>query len=592
LNTPQIIAVSIIIAMMVAFVWGRLRYDVVAAVGLIAAVVTGIVPAKDAFSGFSDDIVIIVASALVVSAAIARSGVMERGLAMASPLLRTTSLQVLVLAGAVGILSAFIKNIGALAMLIPVAFQIAKRNGTSVSVYLMPMAFAALLGGIVTLVGTSPNIIVARLRQELVGQPFGMFDFAPVGIGLAVAGIAFLAVGWRLIPRDRTGATTLGEAINIKDYTTEALVTEHSNLAGGSLADLKSLSPGGVTVAGIVRGGARISVPLPDAKLAEGDLVLLRGDPEALEQLVSAAKLELAAGRPIEILADPSIEAGSIEAVIGPNSLLIGTSARRASLYDRYGINLVAVSRARERFTERLRDIDLREGDVVVLNGDPTVMPQRMGDLGLLPLVERTLMLGSRRKGWIAVTILIATIAVLALGVMPVPMTFFAAAVALVLFRALPLRDAYEAIEWPILVMLAALIPVSEALRTTGTTDLISTFLSGVAQSLPAWGAVGLIMVVAMAVTPFLNNAATVLVMAPIAAGFASGLGYKPDAFLMAVAIGAACDFLTPIGHQCNTLVLGPGGYKFGDYARLGLPLSLLVVVLGIPLILLVWPLR
>jgi di/tricarboxylate transporter len=589
-TTPQLLAVTIMAAMMVLFVWGRLRYDVVAALGLLAAVAVGIVPVKEAFSGFSDDIVIIVASALVVSAAIGRSGVMERGLALVAPYARTTSLQVLVLAGTVGVLSAFIKNIGALAMLIPVAFQLSKRSGTPVSVYLMPMAFAALLGGIVTLVGTSPNIIVARLRQELIGQPFGMFDFAPVGIGLAVAGIAFLGVGWRLIPKDRTGSASLGEAIDIKDYTTEARVPAGSIAAGRPLSDLKAMSTGGVTFTGIVRKGSRVAAPLPDAAVAEGDIVLLQGDPEALEQLVSAAGLELDRDRPIEILADPTTEAGSTEAVVGPTSLLVGTSARRASLYDRYGINLMAVSRSNKRFSERLRDIDLKAGDVLVLHGDPAVMPQRMTDLGLLPLVERTVMLGSRRKGWIAVSVLLATVAVLAFGLVPVPMAFFGAAVALVLFRALPLRDAYGAIEWPILVMLAALIPVSEALRTTGTTDLISTLLSGVAQSLPPWGAVALIMVVAMAVTPFLNNAATVLVMAPIAAAFASALGYKPDAFLMATAIGAACDFLTPIGHQCNTLVLGPGGYKFGDYARLGLPLSLLVVLLGVPLILLVWP--
>jgi di/tricarboxylate transporter len=580
------------VAMMTLFVWGRLRYDVVSAVGLLTAVLAGVVPAKKAFSGFGDDIVIIVASALVVSAAVGRSGIMERALALVSPYARTTSLQVLVLAGSVGFLSAFIKNIGALAMLVPVAFQFAKRNGTPVSFYLMPMAFAALLGGMVTLVGTSPNIIVSRVRQELVGQPFGMFDFAPVGVILAAVGIGFLSFGWRLIPSGRSGSSALSAAIEIKDYSTEARVTDKSVTSAGSLAELKALSSHGVTITGIVRAGTRVAAPLPDAKLAEGDIVLLRGDPEALEQLVSIAKLELDAGRPIEILADPTTEAESIEAVVGPNSLLVGSSARRASLYDRYGINLLAVSRSNNRFTERLRDIRLREGDVLVLHGDPGVMPQRLGDLGLLPLVERTVMLGNRRKGWIAVSVLLATIALLVFGYVPVQIAFFAAAVALVLFRALPLREAYEAIEWPILVMLAALIPVSEALQTTGTTGLISTALSDVAHSLPIWGAVAMIMVAAMLVTPFLNNAATVLVMAPIAAGFAGGLGYKPDAFLMAVAIGAACDFLTPIGHQCNTLVLGPGGYRFGDYSRLGLPLSLLVVLLGVPLILLIWPVR
>ena len=591
MTTPQILSVCVIVGTMALFLWGRLRYDVVAALALLAAVTAGIVPTNQAFSGFSDDIVIIVGSALVVSAAVGRSGMLERAFAFLAPFARTTQLQVLLLAGAVGILSAFIKNIGALAMLIPIAFQLAKQRGTSVSIYLMPMSFAALLGGMVTLVGTSPNIIVARLRGEILGQPFGMFDFAPVGIGLALAGLAFLAVGWRLIPRDRRGAVSLDEALDIQDYTTEARITAESLVAGKTVSDLMRLA-GGVTVTAIMRAETGPASPLPDAVLRDGDSVLLRGDPEALEQVVAAARLKLEGEDRPEDSGDPAEEIAVVEAVVAPNSSLIEVSARRISLHERFGITLLAVSRSNKRFIKRLRDIKLRAGDVVVLQGHRSLMPARMNDLGLLPLVERSLKLGSARRSWIAITILAVTIGLVGAGVVPVASGFFGAAVGLVLFRALPLRDAYEAIEWPILVMLGALIPVSESLRTTGTTDLLGSLLAAAAQSLPPWGAVTLILVAAMAVTPFLNNAATVLVMAPIAAGFAAGLGYRPDAFLMAVAIGAACDFLTPIGHQCNTLVMGPGGYKFGDYARLGLPLSILVVVLGVPLILLVWPLH
>jgi di/tricarboxylate transporter len=262
------------------------------------------------------------------------------------------------------------------------------------------------------------------------------------------------------------------------------------------------------------------------------------------------------------------------------------------AVHERFGLNILAVSRSNKRFTERLRDIKLRAGDVLVLQGDLELVPERMRELGLLPLVERTLQLGSARRAWITMTIVAATVIALAFGLVPVTVAFFGAAALLILFGALPIREAYESIEWPILVMLGTLIPVSDALRTTGTTDLFAGWLSHAASGLPPWGALTLILVAAMAVTPFLNNAATVLVMAPIAAGFATGLGYKPDAFLMAVAVGAACDFLTPIGHQCNTLVMGPGGYRFGDYARLGLPLSIIVIVIGVPLILAVWPLR
>ena len=590
MTTPQLLAVAIIVGMMGLFLWGRLRYDLVGALALLAAIAAGIVSPKEAFSGFSDDIVIIVASALVVSAAIGRSGIMENALRHVAPYARTTQSQVIVLVAAVTVLSAVIKNIGALAMLIPVAFQIARKTNKSPSVFLMPMSFGALLGGIVTLIGTSPNIIVARVRSEMTGEPFSMFDFTPVGLGIAVAGVAFLAVGYRLIPHDRRGAATLNEALDIKDYVTEAAIPDSSPVVGQTVSDLKRMAED-VTVTGVVRNKTRSIAPLPDTKLREGDIVLLEGEPDALERAVSRASLDLEGGDRSVAVEDPTHEVGVVEAVIGPNSMLIGHSAKRLALHERFRLNLIAVSRSNKRFTERLRDITLRSGDVVALQGDLAVLPERLKEFGLLPLAERNLAIGSTRRGWIALSILAVTIIALAFSLVPIAVAFFGAAVLLVLFGALPLREAYEAIEWPILVMLAALIPVSDALRTTGTTDILAGWLTGVAGALPAWGALALILVAAMAVTPFLNNAATVLVMAPIAAGFASGLGYRPDAFLMAVAIGAACDFLTPIGHQCNTLVMGPGGYKFGDYARLGLPLSLLVIALAVPLILFFWPL-
>ena len=594
MTTPQALALGIVAAMMALFVWGRFRYDLVAAAALIAAVAVGIVPAKEAFGGFSDDIVIIVASALLVSAAVARSGVLEAGLRRLGPYARSTQAQVIVLVAAVTVLSAFVKNIGALAMLMPAAFQIARRSDTSPSAFLMPMAFGSLLGGIVTLVGTSPNIIVSRLRGELTGEPFKMFDFAPVGLGIALAGVAFLAVGYRLLPRDRRGTASLHAALDIKDYTTEARVTPASEVAGQTVAELARLADESVSVSvtGLVRNKTRSATPLPDARLNPGDIVLLKGEPDALEQVVARAGLELEGeDRPTET-ADPTSPVGVIEGVIGPNAVLIGQSAKRLDLHERYRINLLAVSRSGERITERLREINLRAGDVIVLQGNLDEMPDRLKELGVLPLAERAVALGRTRRAWISMGVLAATIALVAFDVVPVAVAFFGAAVALVLFGALPVREAYDSVEWPILVMLGALIPVSEAVRTTGATDLIAGYLSVAAGALPPAGALGLILVAAMAVTPFLNNAATVLVMAPIAVSLAGSLGYRPDAFLMAVAVGAACDFLTPIGHQCNTLVMGPGGYRFGDYARLGAPLSLLVVLIGVPLIMLVWPMR
>jgi di/tricarboxylate transporter len=589
---PQMLSFAIVAGMMALFVWGRLRYDLVAVLSLLAAVLVGIVPADKAFTGFSDDIVIIVASALLVSAAVAKSGVLEAALNRVSPYLRTTQIQVVVLVGVVTVLSAFVKNIGALAMMIPVAFQIARRTNTPPSSFLMPMAFGSLLGGIVTLVGTSPNIIVSRVRGELLGEPFGMFDFTPVGIGIALAGVLFLAFGYRLLPQGRRGAASLDEALNIKDYVTEARVTSESEVIGQTVADLHKLANDEVKVAAIIRKETRSSTPLPDATIRENDLLMLEGEPDALESAVARAGLKLSREHHPPETDEATDEIGVIEAVIGPNSVLSGHSAERIGLYERFQVNLIAVSRSGQRFKERLRTITLRPGDVIVLQGNLKRLPDTLRDLGSLPLAARGIRLGSARRSLLPLAILAAAMVIVAFNILPVAIAFFGAGVLMILFGALTLREAYETVEWPIIVMLGALIPVSESIRTTGGTDLIAGWLSAAANMLPPTGALVLIMIAAMVVTPFLNNAATVLVMAPIAASFAGQLGFKPDAFLMATAIGAACDFLTPIGHQCNTLVMGPGGYRFGDYWRLGLPLSIIVVVVGIPLIMLVWPLQ
>jgi di/tricarboxylate transporter len=587
----QTIAFAVLAGMMALFIGGRLRYDLVAVVALLVSVFAGVVPHKAAFSGFSDDIVIIVASALVVSAAVARSGVMEAALQRLSPYITSLQLQVIVLVVTVTVLSAFVKNIGALAMMIPVAFQMAQRSNASPSLFLMPMAFGSLLGGLITLVGTSPNIIVSRIREEMTGQPFSMFDFTPVGLGLAAAGVALLAFGYRLLPSGRRAAPTLEEALDIPDYMTEARVTAGSALIGQTVGELSKRSDDEVVVTGIMRNKTGVTTPLPDAVLREDDIVLLEGDPEALERAVKRTDLELEGeDRPTgtEHSAD---EIGGIEAVVGPTSILVGQSAGRLTLHESFNVNLLAVSRSSTRFTERLRDIILRTGDVLVLRGNLAQLPETLKELGCLPLAPREIRLGNVRRALVPIGILGGAMALTALGVLPVAIAFFTAAALVVLLGALSLREAYEAIEWPILVMLGALIPVSESIRSTGGADLIAGWLSQVAHLLPSYGALALIMVAAMAVTPFLNNAATVLVMAPIAASFAGQLGFRPDAFLMAVAVGAGCDFLTPIGHQCNTLVMGPGGYRFGDYWRLGLPLSLLVIGLGVPLILIAWPL-
>ena len=592
MTLPQYLSIATLVGMMGLFIWGRLRYDVVAIVALLASIAIGIVKPADAFKGFSDDIVIIVGSALVISAAVQRSGVIERALRLVSKRVTSIRAQLLVLTGSVGVASALVKNIGALAMMIPAAFQMAKKSDASPSVYLMPMSFASLLGGLMTLVGTSPNIIVSRSREQMTGEPFGMFDYTPVGACLLAMGLVYLAVAYRLIPRDRRAAPTMGEALDIKGYVTEVVLEEGATPIGETVAAFLDRHEHEVTITQMLRAGMR-SAPTADMVLREGDTLILGGEPDALERVIAGDRLTLEGehreNRDDE--AEAGSEVGVIEAVVNVGSPLEGQTAGRLALQARFGVNLIAISRQGERLSRRLANTELRAGDVIVLQGTLERLPEKLRTLGCLPLAERELRLGTARRGWLPVAILAVAMFATAMSWVPVAVAFFAAAGVMMVVGAIPVREAYDHIEWPILIMLGALIPVSDSLRTTGASDVIATWLAATAQTLPPWGAVALILAAAMAVTPFLNNAATVLVMAPIAAGFAGDLGYRPEAFLMATAVGAGCDFLTPIGHQCNTLVLGPGGYRFGDYARLGAPLSVLVLVFGTPLIIFFWPL-
>jgi di/tricarboxylate transporter len=585
MTIPQILAFAIILAMMGVFIWGRLRYDLVAASALLLGVLVGIVPPAAAFSGFSDDIVIIVGSALVVSAAVSHSGIMEIAVQRFAPNVSAPRLQLLILVTTVAVLSAIVKNIGALAIMIPIAFQMAKKSNVSPSMFLMPMSFAALLGGLTTQVGTSPNVIVSRVREQLTGVSFQMFDFAPTGVVLSLTGIAFLVLFFWLLPQRKRQGLEVNEAMEVKNYTTEALVGETSQMIGRTVSDLQRPAAGDAMVISITGDNDKKRMPLPDATLHRGDRIILEGPPEALDAIVERGGLTLS-----EREHRKGTELVTVEAIIGPASDLRWVTAREFQLFERTGIDLLAVSRRERRFTERPGQIRLEAGDVVLVRGPREFMGEHLRELDLLPLAERALQLGSVRNRLLPIVILGTAMVVTALGWLPVSIAFFAAAVFMLLSGALPLRDIYDKLDGPILIMLATLIPLSDALRTTGATDLIAGGLTQLAVGLPPYAALALILVAAMAVTPFLNNAATVLVMAPIAATFAGDLGLRPEAFLMAVAIGAGCDFLTPIGHQCNTLVMGPGGYRFGDYSRLGLPLSILVVVIAVPVLLLVWP--
>lgn len=591
LTVDQAIAFAIVGGMMVLFVSERIRYDLTALLGLVVAIASGIVPVDQAFSGFSDQVVVIVASALVVSAGVGKSGVVGRVTRASEPYMKTTGARVVVLGSTVAALSSFVKNIGALAILLPIAFRLARRSGTSPSTLLMPMAFASLVGGLVTLVGTSPNILVSRAREEIVGQPFAMFDFAPVGLAIAIAGVAFLAVGWRLLPSGRDSASPAEDAFKVESYLVEACLPKDSPFVNKTVAELEALSQGDVMIAAVIREGGHRYVPAGHWWLFADDLLLMRGDAHAVRELVEAARLELVGTDTPNGETKAPDEVSVVECVVMADSRLVGRSAAEIGLRDRFAVNLIGISRpGRPPAQSRLQSTRFQVGDVLILQSSAEGTFETLQDLGCLPLADRATGLGSPRRDYLPLIILALAVAATATKLVPVTAAFFVAAVLLIVTGVLTLKEAYEAIDPPILVLLACLIPISDAISSTGASEIIAGNLSTLAGALPASGVVALMLLAAMAVTPFLNNAATVLIMAPIAASVAKSLAINPDPLLMAVAVGAACDFLSPVGHQCNTLVMGPGGYRFGDYARLGLPLSIIVLGVGTLLIPMVWP--
>lgn len=586
----QGLAFGLIAATIVAFVWGRWRYDLIALGALAAGMAMGLIPVKDAFEGFANDIVIIIASALVLSAAVARSGVVDMLMAPLLPHLKDERTQVPVLAGTTAVLSMATKNVGALALMMPSALQIAKRTGVSPGRLLMPMSFGSLVGGLAVLVGTSPNIIVSEVRQEALGQPFKMFDFFAVGGILTVLAVTYLTFAYRLLPKGRQAAIDVDAALAAQAYVTEVEVPEDWSFDHDRVGALKKIADGAVSVVALLRGRKRTEAPHANLKILPGDVLLLEGEQQELNQLIVAAKLRLRdADRPVA-MNEPTEEVRVVEAVIGGESDLIGQSARSVTLSHTHGVNLLGVSRSGHRMAGRLATIRLKAGDILVLQGAEQTLPGALQALGLLPLAEREVRLGGMRHALLPLAILATAMILVATGVIPVAAGFFGAAVLVVATGALRMREAYAALEAPVLVLVAALIPVSDTVQKTGGADLIANWLSGAFHGLPPIATLTAMMAVAMAATPFLNNAATVLIAAPIGMGLAQRLGLSPDPFLMAVAVGAGCDFLTPVGHQCNTLVLGPGGYRFGDYARLGAPLTALILLVAPWLIAWVWP--
>jgi di/tricarboxylate transporter len=592
LTLHQFEAFAILAVMLGLFASDRLRYDLVGGLALIAAALTGIVPNDKVFEGFSNPVIIIIASVLVVSRAITNSGVVERAIQHILRHAQPTSLQVGILTTCVAGLSAFMKNVGTLGIFMPIAIQTAERSKRLPSLYLMPLAFGSLVGGTMTLIGTGPNLLISTVRQEVEGKPFRLFDFFAVGGPLTVVAILFLSFAWRLIPKNRRGPTASEQQFSIEIYAGEVNIPEDSPLVGKTVGDLEELGEHAVTVTSIIRGGDRRYIANSQWPLVAGDVVVLQGDMASLKPLLAAGELVShvtgEAGR--SLVMDDAVE--NVEAIVKADSPIIGQSQESLQMRRRFEASILAINRGGQQFRSRLPQTILEAGDVLMVQGRREIMSGTLAHLGCLPLSERHLIHGRKRAGLLPIGILVVAMVAVAFRLVSAEVAFFAAAVLVVLSGLISPKEAYESIDWQIVVMLGCLIPVGEALKLTGASGLIANGLTQVAMHLPDSLALSLIIVASMLVTPFLHHAAAVLVMGPVAATLAHNLGYQPDPFLMAVALGASSDFLSPIGHQNNALVMGPGGYRFGDYWRLGLPLSIIVAVLGTVLIRMAWPLR
>ncbi|TVR48154.1 MAG: SLC13 family permease [Puniceicoccaceae bacterium] len=583
--------VFILLALTLAgFVWGRVRYDVVALLALIASVLLGLVPAEDAFSGFGHPAVITVIAVLVLSRSFQHSGLVD---AIAAQTLKAGGnpiVQTLVLAGAVALLSAFMNNVGALALMLPVAIRMARENNTPPSLLLMPLAFGSLLGGLMTLIGTPPNIIVSTMRADRTGEAFGMFSFLPVGGVVMLAGVTFLALlGWRLTPK-RKGQASPDEVFETADYLGELEVGEDSKAVGWSLRELDEACKEPMPVVAVVRKEKRIPTHRFRGTLQAGDILIVEADPEELKLLESKGGLTVGKADFSEQFSEAK-DLEIAEAVVTPGSRLVSRTTGQVRLFDRHGVHLLAVARGGSRLKQRLSKIRFQAGDVLLVQGDESELAEGLAEIGCLPLARRNLSIGKPRRLILSVALFAAAIVVMLLGWLPASVALIAAAVLTVLTGVLPLREAYAGIDWPVIVLLGAMIPVGQSLETSGGSAMVAELLLVFGTDWPVVVTLALLFIITMGLSGIINNAAAAVLMTPIAFSLADGFAVSADPFLMAVAVSASCAFLTPIGHQSNTLVMGPGGYRFGDYAILGTPLTLLVIVVAIPMILLVWPL-
>lgn len=594
---PQLIVFATIIFALLFFINGRVRYDIVAVIALLIVTLAGIVSPNDAFLGFGHPAVITVAAILVVSKGLLNAGAVDTLTVWLNPSGKGISIQIARLMILTAVLSSFMNNVGALALVMPIAIKIANKNGYPTSVLLMPVAFSSLLGGLITVIGTPPNLIISMFRADAGLPAFNLWDFAPVGIGLTIVGVIFIAlVGWRLIPQRKT-KNPPEELFKVEEYLTEVFIPSDSKMIGKTIRDMGMELALDVNILGIVRDKKKILAPSSFETIKVADILIVKTDTDELKKLLEATGFTLAGVKYEEDINTDRLRSEDfslLEAVIRDDSPMIGKTAKITQLRWRYGVNLVAVSRQGSRIQGRLSDIHFRAGDIILIQLQTRSIQGTLAELKCLPLAERDFNFGSNiNTKDIIISVSIFGLAVLAttIGLVSVQISFVAAAVAMVLFGIISPKEIYENIDWPIIILLGAMLPLGSALETTGGAETIANLLLKSSSFLPPSMLLAFLMLVTMLLTNVINNAAAAVLMAPIAISMAAGMGVSVDPMLMAVAVASSSAFLTPIGHQSNTLIMGPGGYHFGDYWRLGLPVSLIILVIGTPLILLVWPL-
>ena len=591
MTVDQILLFALFAFILGFLVWGKYRYDLVAFAGLIVAYLIGVVPADRVFSGFGHPAVAIIALVLIVSRGLSRSGAIEL---LARRLLdssRGIRAHVGIMASISAALSGVMNNVAALALLMPLDLQAARRAKRSPAETLMPLSFASILGGMITLIGTPPNIVIATFREDRLGAPFGMFDFAPVGLGVAIVGILYIVfLGRRFIPVERLKHDTTQELTELEGYVAEVSVAESSQMIGKPLRELDELvDEYGVTVVGLVRRGKRLPGFARSEIVRKSDRVILEGGPEAIDQFVGAAGFSLTSTKREDDLAAGTMALA--EVVVPEAARIVGRSALDVQLLYRHGITLLGISRSGTRIRERVRKTPIQSGDILLLLGPDEQLPDVVEWLGCLPLAERGLEVTQRRQAWTAIGVFAAAILAASFGWLYLPLALAATVVIYVVLNIVPLRQVYESVEWSVIVLLGAMIPIGAALEASGGSALIAGALVDWTEGWSAVAVLVMLMIITMTLSDVLNNVATALVAAPIGIAVAERLSVNPDTFLMGVAVAASCAFLTPIGHKNNIIILGPGGYRFGDYWRMGLPLEILVLALGVPLLLFFWPL-